>query len=139
MADEIGADGCQFPSAVMPSNGCSGSLIAPTIVLTASHCLDPELTSPVVAVSFGEGDGAEAFSVPTVRCDSRPGYEIFEGAPPQALNDVGSCELAMPVDDIPPIPIIYGCEVEALEVGAPLTIVGFGGSSGSNNDPGNPP
>ncbi len=139
VADGIDAEVCQFPSAVMLSNGCSGSLIAPTIVLTASHCLDPELTSPVVAVSFGEGNGAEAFSVPTVRCESHPDYEIIDGAPPQALNDVGFCELAEPVDDIPPIPVIYGCEVEALEVGAPLTIVGFGGSSGSNNDPGNPP
>ncbi len=93
----------------------------------------------MTAVHFGEGDGARALSIPTVRCQMHPDYAIIDGAPPQALNDVGFCELAAPVEDIPPIPVIYGCEVEALQVGTPLTIVGFGGTSGSNNDPGNPP
>jgi hypothetical protein len=130
------ADECQFPTVVRLSSGCSGSLIAPNVVLTAGHCLDPAIAMPTTAVQLGESGAASVATVPVVRCERHPEYQGIEQQPvAQVLFDVGFCELAQSVNDVPPIPILFGCDLDELQVGTPLVIVGYGATSGGNDTP----
>jgi hypothetical protein len=44
-------------------------------------------------------------------------------------TDVAYCTLATEVRDVPPTPIIMGCETDSLQIGSSLTLVGFGMTS----------
>lgn len=119
---------CQFPSVVSVLEDddtpvwCSGTLVHPNVVSIAAHCVTP--ARPIVGIGFGEvGEGetgAPQRVVDIEDCVAHPGY-LSEGHP-----DIGFCTLAEPVDDVPIIPILAGCDVELLEEGTEITIVGFG-------------
>lgn len=122
---------CQWPSAVAILEDdatpvmCTGSLIHPGVVMTAAHCISPE--RPVVAVGFGEhgqSTGVPARTVEVIECVGNPEYYAGPGA------DVGYCLLADPVFDVPIVPLMSGCEVDALVEGTEVVIVGFGATYG---------
>jgi MYXO-CTERM domain-containing protein len=126
---------CEFPATVMMLEDdetpvmCSGSLIAPDIVLTAAHCLIPE--RPIVAIGFGEAGqvfGIPAFTVAPTQCEAHPDWAN------QGHTDVAYCRLAEPVTTVPIVPLLGGCEVDALQPGVELTIVGFGATWGSYDE-----
>ncbi|MCB9704736.1 MAG: S1 family peptidase [Myxococcales bacterium] len=117
---------CQFPSAVAmldqasESLFCTGSLVHPQVVLLAAHCIDPNYSwaTPGYA-AFGEHADAPAFKVPVERC----------GFHPKWMNqdfDLAACVLAEPVDGVPIVPLLMGCEADQLAPGSEVTIVGFG-------------
>lgn len=128
------ANACGWPTAVYLSFGfsaCSGTLVAPEIVITAAHC--PNSTSGTNAtVSFGEGFGGGERNV-SATCYSSPGWTGQVGG-----TDFGYCRLSQPVTDVPIIPPAYGCDVSALAPGREVVIVGFGqsdnGGSGSKRE-----
>ncbi|HWB81107.1 MAG TPA: trypsin-like serine protease [Nannocystaceae bacterium] len=126
---------CEWPAVVAMLEDdetpvmCSGSLIHPEVVMTAAHCIIPE--RPIVGLGFGEAGqvfGTPARVVAPTECVPHPDYENF-GAP-----DVAYCRLAEAVTDVPIVPVLAGCESEALQPGVEVTIVGFGATYGTYVD-----
>lgn len=126
---------CEWPATVMMLEAdetpvmCSGSLIAPDVVLTAAHCLIPE--RPIVAIGFGEAGqvfGTPAFTVAPTECVQHPDYAQF------GVTDVAYCRLAEPVTTVPIVPLLAGCEVDVLQSDVEVTIVGFGATWGTYDE-----
>ena len=120
---------------------CSGTLITPSVVLTAKHCVqNPGATAPSAPSSFVVGFGSRVFSGTTARVRAvytTPG--VWEEGGFTGLSgaivgvDVAVMVLAAPVTAVTPIPIDRRPASEL--VGMPFTATGFGqipgGSSGT--------
>lgn len=128
--DEAGA--CEFPFAVAILEDdetpvmCTGTLVNPNVVTLAAHCVNPD--RPIVAVGFGEegqGKVGPARTVAVEDCVGHPQY--FE----MGFPDIAYCTLSEPVEDIAIMPILAGCELDLLETGGEVTIVGFGSTFGT--------
>lgn len=94
---------------------CSGTLIAPGLVLTAAHCASD---SPVDVI-FGELVASPTHTI-TADCVAHPDFEMF-----QPGDDVAFCVLRQPAP-VTPIPPLAGCEADGIVEDLPLTIVGYG-------------
>ena len=107
------ADTCQWPATVR-LGGCSGTLIHPEIVLYAAHCGSP------TTVRFGvTGNDRQ---VPVDYCAASPDYPVLG-------QDYAYCKLSQPVNDVPIVPVMMGCERDELPVGTYVTLVGYGNTS----------
>lgn len=108
---------CAWPSVVALQTGglCSGTLVHPRIVAYAAHC--GTFHSKVL---FGERVDMPAREVATVLCERNS--DLFA----VSSMDFAYCLLAEPVDDIAITPPLFGCDEELIEIGTPVTIVGFG-------------
>lgn len=117
----VGGDpvsGCAWPSVVSLGRLCTGTLVHPQVVVYAAHCGDG-----FSSVEFGDAVAAgHARTVATAFC------EVEADAVPGAGRDYAFCVLASPITDVPIVPPIAGCETEALQPGAEVTLVGFGES-----------
>ncbi len=109
---------CQWPSVV--DLGCTGVLVNPRLVITAAHCLQSG-SGPISEIHFGEDAHTPARTVAVSSCVAHPD---FDGETSE--HDLGGCILAEPVDDVPLVPIAAPCQAQAIEPGAPVTLVGFG-------------
>src|SRR5438552_9648171 len=96
---------CQWPTTVL-LNGCTGTLVHPLIVTTAGHCGTNHRTA-----TFGETRTSPgARTVPIESC------HVYNGpAVPGHLTDWAFCKLAMPVTDVPIVPILMCCETDILK------------------------
>ncbi|MEM6292060.1 MAG: trypsin-like serine protease [Myxococcota bacterium] len=124
---------CGYPSVVAMMVGeaqvCTGSLVAPDLVVTAAHCLPDQLTS----VAFGEDVSAPARTVEIISCAVNP---LYDGTGPA---DTALCTLVDPVDDVQPIPLASACEAALLvQPGNPVSLVGFGVDMAVYDPDGNP-
>lgn len=83
------------------TRGCSGVLIAPTVVLTAGHCTAalPHLQFTQIWVSFdSEVDPNTSKLIPAVSFATHPAFD-----PRTRFNDVGVVILSEPVLDVSPV------------------------------------
>ncbi len=105
---------CQWPSTVL-LNGCTGTLIHPLIVTTASHCGTNHRTA-----IFGENNrtGAQR-RIPIEYC------RTFQRGGPVG-TDYAFCKLRTPVTDVPIVPPLMGCELDVLQPGQKVVVAGFG-------------
>lgn len=114
---------CDWPTSVgLVGEGeipvCSGTLIHPSLVVTAARCL---LEAPQ-AVTFGDNAIMSEAEVPIAGCVDNIDFFGDERI------DLAVCQLAEPAEGVPIVPILMGCEAQVLSHGTPTVIVGFGNS-----------
>ena len=115
---------CGFPTAVSMAGSCTGTLVHPRVVVYAAHCGDEV---PTIRIADTIDDPAGISSIPE-RCETHPIGQYGFG------TDAAFCVLPEPIDDVPIAPPLMGCEAEeALQVGTPVTVVGFGNSDDEEN------
>jgi len=107
---------------------CTGVLIAPTVVLTAGHCIDPSQGLTPTAMLLNTNDyrnGGERVAV--ARYQRNPSYNGYDG------HDLSVLVLAQPAQTKPRA-LAYGCvQDNFLQNGAPVTIVGYGAHDQNGN------
>jgi hypothetical protein len=111
---------CAWPSTVF-IGGCTGSLVHPRVVVLAAHCV---AFSPPDEILFGENFQDPTRVVALEGCVVHPEWGMT--MPGDGQHDIAVCEIAEPVDDVPIVPILMGCEADMLQPGASTTLVGFG-------------
>jgi len=108
------AAACAWPSAVAFTEGCSGVLIHPQVVLYAAHC-----GVLVGDVRFGESSTQPARTAAVKHCELYP-------SKPELRLDLAYCLLETPQSNVPIAPLVAGCEQELIGRGTPVELVGFG-------------
>lgn len=113
------------PEVVNTGHLCSGTLIAPQIVLTAGHCIAPDTDPAKIAVYFG--DTIYGHQIASVRR-----YEVYPGAcvkdcQPDAY-DFAFVEINEKVGGVDIIPLLTDQDEwnATMAPGLPVTFVGFG-------------
>ena len=112
--------------AIVSSSGvpaCTGTVVAPHIVLTAAHCLVPEVLQGGNVV-VGTAATSPSASLPIARGIAHPQFD-----PTSLANDVAILVLAAAA---PPPPIPFGTAPPA--VGASVDLVGWGETAADAGD-----
>lgn len=120
---------CAWPTTVFV-NDCTGTLVHPSVVVLAAHCIVKG--GQVTEALFGEDYNQPVRTVAVASCTAHPDWQ--DVPPGDGAADIAICELAEPVDDVAIVPILMGCETDALQVGASVTLVGFGDSDDALGD-----
>src|SRR5690606_5305440 len=109
---------------------CTGTLVAPRVVVTAAHCLTPNVAFGVsaMAVFFGDRLDAAGTTRRVTEVAAHPDWTA-EGVP----NDIGLIAL----DEDAPVPPIEMISADAPgEVGEPVRLIGFGITTSGATDNG---
>lgn len=117
--------------------GCTGTLIAPNVVLTAGHCLDPNLVGgsvPGFTLSLDTfadpvvTPGAMAIPHEQFSLDNLPAEGGFS-----ETFDVGLVILAQPITEVAPVPMPRPVDAPELVAGMPMQIAGYGATDAQGN------
>ena len=104
---------CGWPTTLAVSR-CSAILIHPEIAVYAAHC------GIVDRVALGDDIFNLTRMIPAT-CHLNPDSDLNWGP-----EDFAYCRLSEPITDVEPTPPAMGCEVDQLEAGDEVTVVGFG-------------
>src|SRR3954449_2102193 len=126
----------QAPYIAWLGERCTGTLISPTRILTAAHCLDGQDIADAQVLVGVDGNaltgGWSKFAVPVRGYSVHPKFKEsfpFAHNSPQdaiAVNDVGLILLKKPIRTIAPVRLA-GAGDGALEAaGTPASVVGYG-------------
>src|SRR4051795_633990 len=137
----------QAPYVAWLGGRCTGTLISPTRILTAAHCLDGQDIADAQVLVGVDGNaltgGWSKFAVPVRGYSVHPKFKEsfpFAHNSPQdaiAVNDVGLILLKKPIRTIAPVRLA-GAGDGALEAaGTPASVVGYG-ITGPETDMGPP-
>ncbi|HTL34050.1 MAG TPA: trypsin-like serine protease [Kofleriaceae bacterium] len=113
----------------MPVVTCSGVLVAPRVVLTAAHCVDPTAGRGTLEVIFGSDASAPSAVIVVQSAEVYSGYSATTGDGDLALLLLAEAAPVAPIDR-------PTGSVDDLTAGAALRAVGFGFTGPSANDPG---
>jgi MYXO-CTERM domain-containing protein len=116
---------CGWPTAVAVTSGfglCTGTLVHPRVVIYAAHCGGGNKTIRFNENAFGGGNAVGA------SCQTNPAYDNSQG------TDWAYCVLDQVVDQLPIAPVLYGCELDALQPQTEVAVVGFGKNTPNGGD-----
>ena len=126
---------CGWPTAVhfVASLGgntqaeCTATLVHPKMITIAAHCVDEGTPEEIFFGDTRDHDGPGR-SVRIEHCEEKGGQ--------QAGEDFAYCILEEEVNDVSIIPILYGCELQQLQEGEQVALVGFGNIDEDTPSPG---
>ena len=112
---------------------CTGTVVAPRLILTAGHCVLTEAGRVQQAANFQVVTGlGDLKQVTPANVSSVSQVLVFPGYnPAKLLNDAALLVLAAPVS-APAIPLASSAEGSLLTGGTPIVIAGWGATSGNS-------
>jgi len=113
-------------AAKSPWLACTGTLIAPDVVLTAAHCMRPlGGRVPAFALTARIADATPEATDPAVRVVVHPQFVVrAEGR--AALHDLALVLLSRPIRTVAPEALLSASQGAALAVGHAVDLVGYG-------------